>query len=401
MPTFAFITIDPTGTERRGSRSAPTSGALSAELESEGLFVLEIVDGGSSPSAPAFGAAWRYRADVLEITRTLAALLPAGLPLARALETAARLRPGITADALSDVRARIERGDALSESLALYPALFPPHYTGLVRAGERSGDLGQSFARLTTQLERDAQLRSRLTSAALYPILLALAGGGAILVLLLVVLPNFAELLQRSGARLPASTAFVLGASHIVRRFWYVIPLVIGGSLLVFTHLQRTQSGRLMIAEFLDGLPLIRTLRRENGAARFARLTGTLLDGGAPLLAALHDATVSLDDALARAAAERVSIAVRDGASLSSAIAAEPVMPPVLAQLVAVGEESGQLGNFLLKAAQLFEDRTERSLQRIVALAEPAMIVLFGVIVGVIALSLLQAIYGVNAGSFR
>jgi len=401
MPTFAFTTIDPAGNERRGSRNAPTSGALSAELESEGLFVLEIVDGDSSPSAPAFGAAWRYRADVLEITRTLAALLPAGLPLARALETAARLRPGITADALSDVRARIERGDALAESLALYPALFPPHYTGLVRAGERSGDLGQSFARLTTQLERDAQLRSRLTSAALYPILLALAGGGAILVLLLVVLPNFAELLLRSGARLPASTAFVLGASHIVRRFWYVIPLVIGGSLLVFANLQRTPSGRLIIAEFLDGLPLIRTLRRESGAARFARLTGTLLDGGAPLLAALHDATVSLDDALARAAAERVSIAVRDGASLSSAIAAEPVMPPVLAQLVAVGEESGQLGNFLLKAAQLFEDRTERSLQRLVALAEPAMIVLFGVIVGVIALSLLQAIYGVNAGSFR
>ena len=401
MPTFAFTTIDPAGIERRGSRGAPTSGALTAELEAEGLFVLEIVEGGSSPSAPAFGAAWRYRADVLEITRTLAALLPAGLPLARALETAARLRPGITADALSDVRTRIERGDALAESLALYPALFPPHYTGLVRAGERSGDLGQSFARLTTQLERDAQLRSRLTSAALYPMLLALAGGGAILVLLLVVLPNFAELLQRSGARLPASTAFVLGASHIVRRFWYVIPLVIGGSLLVFANLRRTPRGRLMIAEFLDGLPLIRTLRRESGAARFARLTGTLLEGGAPLLAALHDATVSLDDALARAAAERVSIAVRDGASLSSAIAAEPVMPAVLAQLVAVGEESGQLGNFLLKAAQLFEDRTERSLQRLVALAEPAMIVLFGVIVGVIALSLLQAIYGVNAGSFR
>lgn len=401
MPTFAFTTIDPAGIERRGSRGAPTSGALTAELEAEGLFVLEIVEGGSSPSAPAFGAAWRYRADVLEITRTLAALLPAGLPLARTLETAARLRPGIPADALSDVRARIERGDALAESLALYPALFPPHYTGLVRAGERSGDLGQSFARLTTQLERDAQLRSRLTSAALYPMLLALAGGGAILVLLLVVLPNFAELLQRSGARLPASTAFVLGASHIVRRFWYVIPLVIGGSLLVFANLRRTPRGRLMIAEFLDGLPLIRTLRRESGAARFARLTGTLLEGGAPLLAALHDATVSLDDALARAAAERVSIAVRDGASLSSAIAAEPVMPAVLAQLVAVGEESGQLGSFLLKAAQLFEDRTERSLQRLVALAEPAMIVLFGVIVGVIALSLLQAIYGVNAGSFR
>ena len=401
MPTFAFTTIDPTGIERRGSRGAPTSGALTAELEAEGLFVLEIVEGGSSPSAPTFGAAWRYRADVLEITRTLAALLPAGLPLARALETAARLRPGITADALSDVRARIERGDALAESLALYPTLFPPHYTGLVRAGERSGDLGQSFARLTTQLERDAQLRSRLTSAALYPVLLALAGGGAILVLLLVVLPNFAELLQRSGARLPASTAFVLGASHIVRRFWYVIPLVIGGSLLVFANLRRTPIGRLMIAEFLDGLPLIRTLRRENSAAQFARLTGTLLEGGAPLLAALHDATVSLDDALARAAAERVSIAVRDGASLSSAIAAEPVMPAVLAQLVAVGEESGQLGNFLLKAAQLFEDRTERSLQRLVALAEPAMIVLFGLIVGIIALSLLQAIYGVNAGSFR
>ena len=292
-------------------------------------------------------------------------------------------------------------GDSVAAAMAAHSDLFPPHYIGLVRAGERAGGVGTAVTRLADQLEREATLRNRLLSAALYPIILTVAGGGAVLVLLLVVLPNFAELFKGSGAHLPRSTEFVLGASTALRRFWHVIPIIVVALTAAFASARNSANGRLALAQFLDNLPLIRGLRRDALAARFARLTGTLLSSGAPLLSALDDTIASIGDALAESALIRVRSAVRDGATLTAAITAEPIFPPLLTQLTAVGEESSRLPDFLLKAAQLFEDRSDRTTQRLVALAEPAMIVLFGIVIGFIALSVLQAIYSVNAGSFR
>ena len=396
MPNFAFVAISATGTRQHGDRDAPSQSALTDALEREGLFVLEIAE---RTSGAAF--AGLNSSNLLDATRALAALLPAGLPLARSLDAAARLSSGAIALALADVRARVERGDSVAAALSAHSDLFPPHYIGLVRAGERAGDLGTAFTRLADQLEREATLRNRLLSAALYPVILTVAGGGAVLVLLLVVLPNFAELFRGSGAQLPRSTQLVLAASTALRRFWYLIPIALAALAAAFASARSSNNGRLALAQFLDNLPLIRSLRRDAIAARFARLTGTLLSSGAPLLSALDDTIASVGDALAESALVRVRSAVRDGASLTAAISAEPIFPPLLAQLTAVGEESSRLPEFLLKAAQLFEERSDRTTQRLVALAEPAMIVIFGVVIGFIALSVLQAIYSVNAGSFR
>ncbi len=400
MPNFAFVAITTSGAKHHGTREAPSQSALTEALEREGLFVLEIAERTSGTARAAFSGLSTQTA-LLDATRALAALLPAGLPLARSLDAAARLSSGTIATALGDVRSRVERGDSVAAAMAAHSDLFPPHYIGLVRAGERAGDLGTAFTRLADQLEREATLRNRLLSAALYPIILTVAGGGAVLVLLLVVLPNFAELFKGSGAHLPRSTEFVLGASTALRRFWYVIPIIVAALTAAFASARNSANGRLALAQFLDNLPLIRGLRRDALAARFARLTGTLLSSGAPLLSALDDTIASIGDALAESALIRVRSAVRDGATLTAAITSEPIFPPLLTQLTAVGEESSRLPDFLLKAAQLFEDRSDRTTQRLVALAEPAMIVLFGIVIGFIALSVLQAIYSVNAGSFR
>jgi len=177
---FAFTAIDAAGTRRRGVRDAPTAGALASSLEREGLFVVAIAGGDGRRAAPFLGE-WRSAADRLEVTRTLAALLPAGLPLARALDAAARLSSGRMAATLAEVRAAVERGESLAGALGAHAEVFPAHYVGMVRAGERSGDLPMAFARLGEQLEREAQIRGRLLSASVYPLLLAVAGGAAVL----------------------------------------------------------------------------------------------------------------------------------------------------------------------------------------------------------------------------
>lgn len=400
MPAFAFTAVNASGASTRGVEHAASAGALTRTLEDRGLLVLEITD---APDAAAHGRRLRRgnRREVLEVTRAMAALLPAGMPLAHALGAAIGVTSGDVSSALQEIRSRVERGETLSAAMGAFPALFTPMYVGVVRAGERSGDLDNAFSRLSTQLEREEQLRGRVLSAALYPVLLAVAGAIAVTVLLLFVLPQFVELLEGTGAQLPASTRFLLGASAVLSRFWPALIVLPLAALALGVWIQQTHEGRRLGANLLLSLPLVRTLRQYALSARFARLVGVLIGGGAPLLVALDDTVESLSDPIARAQAERVRTRVREGSSLRSAVAESTIFPPLLSQLIGVGEESGKLREFLMKAADIFEERTERATQRLATLAEPAMIVIFGAVVALIALSLLQAIYGINATSFR
>ena len=401
MPAFAYQAVDPAGKRVRGRAEAASPELLLRSLSDRGVVVLKVIPVEQGTANGTLALRWGTGQAVLEVTRALAALLPAGMPLARALGVAATLTSGPVATALEGVRQRVERGESVATALAAHPDLFSPLYVGVVRAGEKSGDLDAAFQRLATQLERDAQLKSRLLSASIYPMLLATVGGIAVLVLVVVVLPRFAELLQGAGARLPRSTAIVLGLSTLLSRFWLLVLAGIVALVLGLIAYVRTADGRRRAAQLVLGIPVVRTLRRHALGARFARLVGILLGGGAPLLAALEDAQQSLADPLARDEAARIRLRVREGAALHQAIAEGALFPPLLTQVVAVGEEAARLEEFLLKAADILEEKTERVLQRLVTLLEPALIVLFGGMVGFVALSLFQAIYGINAGSFR
>ena len=400
MPTFAYQAVNGAGKRLRGLQDAASPGALSRALEERGLLVLDVAES-SGTQAGGRGFKFGRRREVLEVTRAMAALLPVGMPLAQALNAASGVTSGEVREAITQVRARVERGETLSSALAAYPHLFSPLYVGLVRAGERSGDVDSAFARLSDQLERDEQLRGRIVSAAIYPLLLACAGTVAVTVLLFFVLPRFVTLLAGTGATLPTSTRIMLSVSTGLHRFWpalFLAPLAIAA---LAAWARSTEDGRRALSSTLLALPLIKTLRQYALAARFARLVGVLLGGGAPLLTALDDTIESIGDPVAHDDAERIRTRVREGVSLRAAVAESPVYPALLGQLIGVGEDAGQLRTFLMKAAEIFEERTERATQRLAALAEPAMIVVFGAIVAFVALSLLQAIYGINANSFK
>jgi type II secretory pathway component PulF len=401
--SYQFSAIDPSGRRLAGVEAASSEAALNLALAARGLLVLDVkpASTGSGSANAGLRSRGRDRREVLEVTRAMAALLPAGLPLARALATSSAMATGRVQAAIDQVRIRVERGESLAESLRQYSGLFPSIYVGLIRAGERSGDLAGAFARLATQLEREEQLRARLLSVSIYPLILASAGGIAILVLLFLVIPRFVELLQGTGATLPRSTAFLLTLSAALRQYWIAlaaIPVALG---VILAWMRQTPEGARSASRLLLSLPLIQLFRQQALAARFARLLGTLLGGGAPLLPALGDTAASIGDPVARDDLERVMSRVREGTPLHRALSEGSLFPGLLSQLVSVGEESGQLQRFLLKAADILEERTDRTLQRLVALVEPAMILVFGGIVGFVALSLLQAIYSVNAGSFR
>lgn len=399
MSAFTYEVVDTDGKRHRGHAEAATPAALARTLESRGLLVVTV-------ESREDGAGTRLlrpgrKREVLEVTRAMAALLPAGMPLVPALNAACNVAGAELTEVLQSVRARVERGESLAVALSAHPALFSSLYVGLIRAGERSGRLDETFQRLSAQLERDDALRSKLLSAMIYPLLLAGVGSIAVTVLLLFVLPRFADLLQGSGATLPRSTAMLLAAAGAARHYWYLLLLIPLGIAGLVYWMRTSDDGQRTAARLWLAIPGVRTLRQYSIAARFARVVSVLLAGGAPLLTALDEATASITDPLAKEDSIRIRHRVREGSSLRHAVSDSPYLPTLLAQLVGVGEDAGRLQEFLSKAADIFEERTERAAQRLATLAEPVMIVVFGVIVAFVALSLLQAIYGINVSSFK
>lgn len=398
MALLRYRALTRAGAREAGVVDAPTPDAATATLRSRGLIVLDV----SAADATSGFLGRRIRSgDLAEFTRALAALLPAGLPLARALGVARDIAPASLRTALADVQTRVERGSTFADALATHPHAFPASYVGLVRAGERAGSLDASIARLADAIESQQEFRAKLLTAAIYPTLLAFVGGAAILVLLMIVLPRFGALFTASGSALPPSTAFVLALSTGMRA--YALPIIIAvvglGGFAVWLAVARDAAetrSRLFLAT-----PLVSHFYREVLAARTARVIAILLGGGAPFIVALDDAAKSLDDPSAQREVLRIRARVREGSSPSAAVAEGTLFPSVLARLVAAGEESSQLEGFFAKAADLFEERAKRSAARFVALAEPALIVAFGLIVGLIALALVQAIYGINLAPMR
>ncbi|HVT39706.1 MAG TPA: type II secretion system F family protein, partial [Gemmatimonadaceae bacterium] len=333
MPTYAYQAVSGSGERLRGQEHAASPGALSRTLEDRGLLVLEVAE--SDDATTAGGGFFKFgrRREVLEVTRAMAALLPVGMPLAQALNAASGVATGNVRSALNEVRLRVERGETLSAALGAYPQLFSPLYIGLVRAGEKSGDVDSAFARLAETLEREEQLRGRVLSASIYPLLLACAGTVAVTVLLFFVLPRFVGLLAGSGARLPASTQFLLSVSTALHRYWpalLIAPLMVAG-LVAWSR--NTVEGRRALAKLMLAVPLVRTLRSYALAARFSRLVGVLLGGGAPLLTALDDTVESIGDPVARDDAMGIRTRVREGSSLKAAIGQSAIYPALLAQL--------------------------------------------------------------------
>jgi type II secretory pathway component PulF len=381
-----------------GLVDAATPDAAMATLRARGLIVLDV----SSSERPTGFFKGRIRSgDLAEFTRALAALLPAGLPLARALSVARDIAPASLREALADVQTRVERGSTFADALAAHPNAFPASYVGLVRAGERAGNLDESVGRLADAIESEQQFRAKLLTAAIYPTLLAFVGGAAILVLLMVVLPRFGALFTASGSALPPSTALVLALSAGMRA--YALPIVV--LLIAFAAftlwLATSRDAAETRSRIFLGTPLVSHFYREVIAARTARVIAILLGGGAPFIVALDDAAKSLDDPAAQREVLRIRARVREGSGPSAAVAEGTLFPAVFARLVAAGEESSQLESFFTKAADLFEERAKRSAARFVALAEPMLIVAFGMVVGLIALALVQAIYGINLAPMR
>jgi general secretion pathway protein F len=395
MPAFRWEAVDGHGRIKQGVLDAESPRAARDQLRAGGL-TPTAVDVAETRGGGLAGV--RLPASLVALTtRQLATLAQSGMPLDQALAAVAEQADDPrAAKIVAALRTNVASGEALPAALARYPRTFPPLYRGLVGAGAETGRLADVLARLADYLDAREALRQRVVLALIYPAIVTVIAFAVIAVLMVYVVPQVVSVYQQSRQSLPWLTRALIGASGFLRATGWIWLALLAGCAVAFAVANRRATFRARWHAWLLRLPVAGRLARSLDTARFASTLAILVGSGAPLLRSLDAATEVVRMVPLRRAAQTASALVREGVSLSRALADQREFPPVLIHLVANGESSGRLSAMLERAAEELERDAERRLAWLAALVQPALIVVMGAIVLVLVLAVMLPIVSMN-----
>lgn len=394
MPQFRYEVKKGPDEKLSGVLEAESQRAAVARLREQGYFPLVVEPAeanGEGRGALARKVLRRIRLqDRNTFFRQLANLTESGMMLTRALRMLEKQseNPGL-ARVAGEIRESVQRGDALADALAAHDRLFPPLYVNLVRAGETGGMLDEVLWRIVAFGEREEELRGKAVSALVYPVFLAIMSAISVFILVSFVFPKFTGIFEEFNAPLPWPTIVVMAICDFMGTWWpAVLAGLIAGAWALLRWL-RTESGQRRRDTLLLRMPLVRRLVITYEMARFARTFGALLDNGVPILTTLEIAGDTLGNRIVRDEVRRVHTGVKAGGSISESLQDCPHFPPLVANMFAVGEESGRLGAVANRVAAACDIEVERAVKAVTALFEPLLIVVMGVIIGFLVIAML------------
>ena len=401
MPQFRYKAISATGDTLEGEMEAPDQAAVVQRLQSAGHLPISTdsaaaAGAGSVLSRDLFARRRANRRDVQMLTRELATLVHAGLPLDRSFEILIDLNDEPVVSALLEaILESISGGASLADAMAEQSGIFPRYYLSMIQAGEAGGTLDVVLARLSDFMERSQAMRESVRSALIYPVILVAMSLIAVVILLSVVVPRFRPLFEDAGQALPISTQIVVGLGDAFAHYWWLIlGLVVVAGVALRWQLARP-AFRLGWDRMLLALPLLGDVIVRAEVARFARTLGTLIGNGVGLLGALSLATNTVGNSSLASNLEEVSDAVRQGRPLAEPLRRSGQFPPLATHLISVGEETGRLEDMLLKAAEIYDQEVSRAIERMLALLVPVLTIVLGLVIAGIIGSILAAILSV------
>ncbi|NJC87978.1 MAG: type II secretion system protein GspF [Desulfuromonas sp.] len=403
MPLFEYAGFDASGRRVTGTIDGAGRKAASQALRDRGVFPTSLEPLAATQSRGLRqwlrGGQRVAAAELAAATRQLATLLSAGLALDDALGTVAEQAeiPQLHRT-LTSLREEVRQGEALHAALGKHPDTFPELYVSIVRVGEDSGTLDQALQRMADFLENQARIKSRIQAAMAYPLLMTVVGIGVLAFLFTFVVPKITRMLEDMGQALPWPTVILIEANRIAAAYWWLAAGLLAGGLYCLDRYRRTEQGRLHLDRLILGIPVIGRLQLLIATARFARTLATLLSNGVPLLKALEIARSLLGNSNLRLAVETAGRRVQEGGSLAVALRESALFPPMLIQVTAAGEKSGQLEEMLLRVAESYEHQTDLAITGMLSLLEPMMILVMGGVVGFVVLAILLPIFQASQG---
>ena len=397
MPTYRYTGISRAGISRKGTLEAESPVLARRKLHAEGVFPLTLQEGLPARKGRYLPSLLR-RADFLPLlTRQLSTLVGAGVPLVGALQSVTtQVDDPESRQILVDLQEAVRGGATLARAVESHPGTFPNLYSSMVRAGEESGTLPLSLSRLADHLEGQARTRNRVRSALTYPLLMAVVAALVVVFLLTFVVPKIVGIFSHLGQALPLPTRILIGVTDVLAASWWALLLLAAGAVLGTRKYLSTERGIKARDSLLLRLPLLGRLELLSALSRFARTLSTLISGGIPVDRALRIVAPVVGNAVIT---ERISASadrVVEGATLSESLRPHPEIPPTLVQMVAVGEESGTLGDLLFRAADAMDEETNARLSRLLALLEPLIILVMGTVVAFIVVSVLLPLLDIS-----
>jgi len=411
MPTFNYIARDAAGKRKDGTVDAADQRAALLRLQQMGCTPLSLTQA-TGPAAKSASPTARFKFKfstgqkirmkpraMLLFTRELADLLSSGMTLGRALHTQAkRDSDPISSTIIPRLRDEVVQGSALSDALRIYPDSFPKLYVSMVRAGEASGALGEALQGLCSHYERVQAARGKVITAMLYPAIVLGVGVLSVVGLMIFIVPKFSTIFDELGGTMPLPTRILMGISNGMIHYGWLMLLVLGGAGIAFQRYLKTPAGQKWKDARMLKMPVVCKITQANAFAHFARTLETLIRNGVPILKAL---TISEETVGNSVIAEEIADArarVTDGSSIAGPLAAGGIFPPLLTDMLAVGEETGDLPGALSQIARRYDEELDFSIKILTTVLEPVLILGIALIIGFVAISMLMAVFDLTSG---
>ena len=399
--TYAYKVREKSGRLVEGSLEADSEQLLVAKLRSMGYTPIDITAQKSETLSkdvkiPGLSRSKTKLKDVAVFSRQFATMINSGLSLLRALyilgdQTENKMLGAV----IGQVRTDVETGSSLSVALGKHPKTFNRLYVSMVKAGEVGGSLDEVLLRLAETIEKQVELRRKVRSAMTYPIVVAVLVLGIVTAMLLFVIPMFKDLYTQLGGELPAPTQFLINISTLVRNFWYVMFGIEVGAVMGFRRWINTESGREKWDAIKLRAPVFGPLVRKTALARFSRTLAALVRSGVPILESLDIVADTSGNSVVARAVRDAQTAVKQGEPLAQRLEQHPVFPPMVTQMMAVGEETGAVDEMLDKIADFYDQEIEATVAALTSLIEPLLIVVMGAAVGGMVISLYLPMFNI------
>ncbi len=400
MPTFQYKAKTRAGELVSGSLAAGDRRAALAELGKMGFFPLAVDSTDTEQGGAGKGRRARVKSrDVLMFTQQLSSLLRSGMSLSQALGTLERRsQKKALGSILAELHNGIVQGETLSDSLAKHPRIFSRFFVNMIRAGEASGSLDEVLLRLGKHQEQMAEVREKVLGALLYPLIIVGVGIITIVFFMLVMVPKFAAMFKEMGSTMPLPTRILIGVSDGFVAYWWIGVLLIATAVSAYRVRARTPEGKLALDALKLRLPVFGNILMANALAQFARTLSTLLENGVPVLNALQIVEDTMTNRVIANEIREARTRVTDGTSISQPLSKGKVFPELLIDMLAVGEESGEVVAALKNIADTYEQELSRMLKIFTTLLEPVIIIFMAVVVGGIVISILMAVFSITSG---